>query len=301
MLRVHSLSGRVKVYGTLVWEQGLRDLLLQLLSRLLVGDILWLRVSREVLICLVLLLLLLCEVVIYSRCWHLGWTLHHLLPTKGGTWRRTVLVVVLLLGRWSIALLIFTRLRVLHIHVHTEDGLIAHLRFVLIICTFHVFRWISSLTTVLLTPLVTLFLSSEHALLRGRLLRWITDRWAHMLPPLAWTRVLLVWGLPTAWSAHCFGFTSVVDILVVILGCGCRHRILGLDIFSNVAALDPLGDLGPLRITNLKLLGLLWAICRTLSLLGGKGSGWLLALCLWRGRGGAYLHCALVGTTKLNL
>ena len=288
-LRVYSFIGRVKVYGALVWEQGLRDLLLQLLSRLLVRDILWLRVSREVLICLVLLsLLLLSEVVIYSR-WHLGWTLHHLLPTKGGTWRRTELVVILLLRRWSIALLIVTRLRVLHIHVPTEDGLIAHLRFVLISWTFHVFRWISSQATVL--SLLTLFLS-QHTLLRCWLLRRITDRWAHMLPPLAWTRVLLVWGLPTAWSAHRFGLTSVVDILVVILGCGCRHRILGLDIFSNVAALDPLGDLGPLIITDLKLLGLLWAICRTLSLLGGKGSGRLLVLCLWSGRGGAYLHCA---------
>ena len=291
-LRVYSLRGWVKVYGTLVWKKGLREILLELLSRLLVIDILWLGIGGEVLIWLMFPLSQVTIFIFFSSlCWHLRWTLHHLLPTKSGTCRGTILVVIL--GRpipLLLQLLIVTGFRVLHIHVGTEDWLIAHRRFVLIIYSFQVFRWISSLATVL--TLIILFLSQD-ALLWWRLLRRITNRWANMLPPLAWSRVLLVWWLSATWGAHSFGFTGVVDILVVILGCGCRHRILSLDIFSNVAALDPLSDLWPLRIAYLELLGLLRSSSGALGQLGGKGGGRLLALCLWSGRWGAYLHCAL--------
>lgn len=124
-----------------VGEQRLGSILVRLLGSLLGRDIFWLWICRKVLIGLMLqgcdVINTTTVVVIFLRraIGHLRRTLHHIPTIEGGLtiiWR-----VVMVVIRWLISLLQLwvAHLRVSwgHSHVSSEDRLIAHGRFRLIV------------------------------------------------------------------------------------------------------------------------------------------------------------------------
>ena len=237
-----------------IGEEGLRSILNQLLLGWVRHDVFWLSwVSRKVLVNLLRLYILTDATVfiLYRPTQsHLRGTLHHqrfrgsLASIRGA---KLLLTFHLLNVQFLTAFLLGW-----FWHVGAEDRLISHRCF----NAFHILWWTALLTALpvrlLLTQNVVGFLSYLYRW-------WRVHRWTHVLPPLTWTRILLVRGLTTAWGAYSFSFSRGKNALVVIWRRGGGHRILGWDIFSYVAAFDSLINFWSLRVTYLVGLTLLLA------------------------------------------